>query len=91
MQYNSKTIEARLQNLEYVIKPYEAYVIVKTADGEEREVPVAEYVDNWQTMDFLRVGKNFNLKALDAVLSVALQAAYMMGDDQDETADNITA
>ena len=91
MQYNSKTIEARLQNLECAIKPYEAYVIVKTADGEEREVSVAEYVDNWQTMDFQRVGKNFNIKALDAVLSVGLQAAYMMGDNQDETADNTTA
>ena len=72
--HSRKDIEARLAALEQVLNPYASYVVVQTADGE-KEVTVTEFVEHWQEMTFIRAGKNFDMEALDAILSIGWEAA----------------
>ena len=71
-----KSIENRLAALEQVLNPFTSFVVVQTADGREKEIPVSEFVQNWQEMTFVRAGRNFDLDALDAILSIGMEAAH---------------
>lgn len=80
--HSRKDIEARLAALEQDLNPFTSYVVVQTADGREKEIPLSEFVQNWQEMTFIRAGKNFDLEALDAVLSIGWGAALEGGENE---------
>lgn len=73
MQHRS--IENRLAALEQILNPFTSFVWVQTAAGREMEIPVAEYVENRKDLIFIRAGRNFDMEALDAVLSIGWEAA----------------
>lgn len=74
-----KSIENRIAALEQVINPFTSYVVVQTADGREMEIPVSEYQKD---LIFIRAGRNFDMEALDAVLSIGWGAALEGGENE---------
>ena len=66
----SRNIEKRLSQLESIMTPPGATCIVRLENGEEKEVPVREYVSNTKSMKFVKMAKCTlaNLEEVDAVL-----------------------